>query len=146
MAGLSFQQLYSEEVVVVARPDSAALGVREFAELEQYMVLYPPAESAIRPLVARLLIAQGVALFGRRIESTSSSFGRALALASPDVVWFISRGVVANDLAQGQLVQLDLPTGPTRGAVGIMTRANEVLSAPARAFLRYLSLQTRDRA
>lgn len=145
MAGLSFEQLYAEEVVVVARHDSPAVHLRDFAELDRFLVLYPPQDSAIRPLVARLLIAQGVALFSKRIESISSSFGRALTLSSPDVVWFISRGVVTDDLASGKLVQLDLPTGPTRGAVGIMTRANEILSAPARAFLRQLSLSTRKR-
>ncbi len=144
MSGLSFQQLYTEEVVVVARPDSAAAPMRSFAELEPFLVVYPPRDSAIRPLVARMLIAQGVALFRNRIESASPSFGRALVFADPNAVWFISRGVIADDLAQGTLVQLDLPTLPTRGAVGIMTRADELLSAPARAFARHLALQVAE--
>lgn len=146
MSGLSFQQLYTEEVVVVARPDSAALTARTFAELDPFLVVYPPRDSAIRPLVARMLIAQGVALFRNRIESASSSFGRALIFADPNVVWLISRGVVAGDLAQGTLLQLDLPTAPTRGAVGIMTRADDMLSVPARAFSRHLALQVKQSA
>ncbi|WP_071796687.1 pca operon transcription factor PcaQ [Natronohydrobacter thiooxidans] len=145
MAGLSFQQLYTEEVVIVARPDSPAVSIDSFADLDGFLVLYPPRETAIRPLVARMLIAQGVALFPNRIESASSAFGRALTLAEPNVVWFISLGVVADDLAKGNLVQLALPTAPTRGAVGIMSRANEVIPAPARAFSRHLATQIRGR-
>lgn len=139
MSGLSFRQLYSEEVVVVARPDSLAHKARSFAELEDYLVLYPPKDSAIRPLVARLLISQGVPLYGNRIESASSAFGRALTISDPDVVWFISRGVVTDDISMGHLKQIDVESGATRGAVGIMTRADEVLPASVRAFTRQLN-------
>ena len=138
MVGLVFQQLHTEEVVVVARPDSPAAGVDDFAGIDAFRVIYPPRDSAIRPLVARLLIAQGVPLFGNRIESASPAFGRAVTLADPRTVWFISRGVVAQDLAEGRLVALPLDTGPTSGAVGIMSRAEEVASAAARSFVRIL--------
>lgn len=139
MVGLSFQQLYSEEVVVVARHDSGALAVRDMAELAAFRVLYPPADSAIRPLVARVLIAQGVPLFPNRIETTSPAFGRAVTLSDPDAVWIISRGVVANDIAQRQLVPLDVDLTTTQGAVGIMSRAEEVPSVATRVFARLLN-------
>jgi LysR family transcriptional regulator, pca operon transcriptional activator len=118
MVGLSFRQLYTEDVVVVARPDSPAARVADFRDLEAFRVLYPPRDSAIRPLVARVLIAQGVPLFANRIESASAAFGRALVLADPDVVWFISRGVVAAELAAGTLVRLDLNMAGRRPAGG----------------------------
>ena len=102
-------------------------------------MLYPPRDSAIRPLVARLLIAQGVPLFANRIETTSPSFGRAVTLADHGAGWFISRGVVAQDLADGRLVALPLDTRPTQGAVGVMTRAEEVAPPSVRAFVRVLS-------
>lgn len=138
MVGLSFQQLYSEEVVVVARPDSPAANIRDFAALDGFRVLYPPKDSAIRPLVARLLISQGVPLFQNRIETASPIFGRAVVGSDPQTVWIISAGVVANDLAQGQLVALDLDLSPTRGAVGIMSRTEEVPSVATRAFSKGL--------
>ena len=138
MQGLSFRQLYTEEVVVVAAPDSPAVGVDDFHALDAFRVLYPPRDSAIRPLVARLLIAKGVPLYRNRIESASSAFGRAVTLADPGAVWFISRGVVAADLAQGHLVALPLGMAATRGEVGVMTRAEEGTSPAARAFLRGL--------
>lgn len=144
MTGLSFRQLYTEEVIVVARPDSPAMAIRAFDQLDRFRVLYPPRESAIRPLVARLLIAQGVPLYPRRIESASPGFGRALTLANPDIVWFISRGVVANDLAAGHLACLGLDTGPTRGAVGIMTRADDVMPPASRAFCSRLAAHVAD--
>lgn len=141
MVGLSFRQLYTEEVVVVARPDSLAVRATAFDQLDPFRVIYPPKGAAIRPLVARLLIAQGVALFHNRIESASSTFGRSLTLSDPNVVWFISRGVVAHDISAGTLVQIALDTSPTRGAVGIMTRADDVTPAAVRAFARHLGAQ-----
>lgn len=138
MEGLTFQQLYAEEVVVVARSDSPARHVTDFDDLNAFRVLYPPQNSAIRPLVARLLISQSIPLFPNRIESASSSFGRAMVLGDPDMVWFISRGVVANDLENGSLVALPLDTAPTTGAVGIMSRADDIKSASSRLFIRSL--------
>lgn len=138
MVGLSFQQLYAEEVVVVARPDSAALKLRDVAELDRFRVLYPPKDSAIRPLVARMLIAQGVPLFRNRIETASPTFGRTVVVSDPDTVWIISAGVVSNDIAQGHLVPLPLDMAATRGAVGIMSRTEEVPSVATRSFSKRL--------
>lgn len=144
VTGLGFEPLYSEEVVIVARPDSAALAVRAFDALEAFRVLYPPRDSAIRSIVARLLISKGVPLFSNRIESTSAAFGRAVVEGDGNTVWIISRGVVARDIAAGHLVELDLDTAPTSGAVGIMTRAGAVPSAPTRAFARLLRQLSRE--
>lgn len=139
MAGLSFQQLYSEEVVVVANPDSMALTVNDFDGIDAFRVLYPPKESAIRPLVARLLISQGVPLFCNRIETASPAFGRAVTTADANTVWIISRGVVADDITKGRLVPLKINMAPTRGAVGIMSRAEEVPSVATRVFSKLLN-------
>lgn len=143
MVGLSFRQLYTEEVVVVAHPQSRAVAVRDPSELDGFRVLYPPKDSAIRPLTARYLIAKGVPLFRNRIETASSSFGHAVVRADPDTVWIISRGVVARDIAQGALVALDLDMTETRGAVGVMRRAEEVQSVAARSFSNFVSRMAR---
>lgn len=136
MDGLSFRQLHAEEVVVVCRADSKAAQVRNFEELQKFRVLYPPQSSAIRPLIARMLISMSVPLFQDRIETASPSFGRAMILSDPDLVWFISRGVIDDDLKTGRMVALDLEMTATVGAVGIMSRSEEVSSALARAFGR----------
>jgi LysR family pca operon transcriptional activator len=139
MVGLVFQQLYAEEVVIVANPDSPATQVTDFANLAAFRVLYPPKDSAIRPLVARMLIAKGVPLFHNRIETASPAFGRAVTSADPDTVWVISKGVVAGDIAQGRLVALNVDMSQTLGAVGIMSRAEEIPSAATRAFSKLLN-------
>lgn len=143
MDGLGFQQLYTEEVVIVARADSPACGLTEFAALDGFRVLYPPKDSAIRSLLARMLISKGVPLFRNRIESTSPAFCRAVLAADAGTVWIISRGVVLHDIEEGRLVTLPIDTAPTRGAVGIMSRAEEPPSAAARAFVRVLSRSVR---
>ena len=139
MVGLSFQQLYSEEVVVVANPNSRAVGLRSAADLDRFRVLYPPKDSAIRPLVARLLIAQGVPLFRNRIETASPDFGRAVTIADLNTVWIISKGVVLDDVAKGRLVPLQIDMSATQGAVGIMSRAEEVPSVATRTFAKLLN-------
>lgn len=146
MVGLSFQQLYSEEVVIVANPDSPASQIRDFAALASFRILYPPKDSAIRPLVARLLISQGVPLFQNRIETASPAFGRAITLADPATVWVISKGVVADDLDKGRLVRLKIDMAATLGAVGIMSRAEEVPSVAMRVFAKILNDLATDSA
>ena len=79
-----------------------------------------------------------MALYGDRIESASSAFGHALTLLDPLTVWFISRGVVAGDLEDGRLVSLRVDTSATEGAIGVMTRADEVPSVAVRSFVRAL--------
>lgn len=146
MQGLVFRQLYSEEVVVVAAPTSAATSVRHFEDLDKFRVLYPPSESAIRPLVARMLISRGVPLFQNRIETASAAFGRAVTLADPNTVWIISRGVVIDDIREGRLTQLEIDTRPTIGAVGIMSVADEVPTPAFRAFSTALLRAVRKQA
>ncbi|MEM6389165.1 MAG: pca operon transcription factor PcaQ [Pseudomonadota bacterium] len=136
MEGLSFHQFYTEDVVVVTAPDSPALEARSFAALAGFQVLYPPQDSAIRPLVARALMAQGVPLYENRIECASAACARALVLEAPGSVWFTSRGVVAHDLAEGRLEALQIDTGATLGAVGAMARRSDVMSPVSRRFLQ----------
>jgi LysR family transcriptional regulator, pca operon transcriptional activator len=143
MQGLVFRQLYTEDVVVVAAPASPAAAMRRFEDLAAFRVLYPPPDSAIRPLVARLLISRGVPLFGNRIETASAAFGRALTMADPGTVWIISLGVVAADIAEGRLVRLEIDTTPTRGAVGVMSLADEVPTPAFRAFATALQRAAR---
>lgn len=122
MQGLSFTQLYLEEVAVVVRPGHPILMDPDLRRVGDYLVLYPTEVAAIRPLVDRLMLGLGLGLPPRRIETVSGAFGRAFT-RDADAVWFISAGVVARDVAEGRLVRLPVDTGLTRGPVGVMTRA-----------------------
>ena len=125
MRGLSFTALYTETVVAVVAPDHPRRNATRLQQIENDLIIYPPETSAIRPLVARLMISRGMPLFADRIECVSGALGRAMVLGPLRPVWFISRGVVADDLATGRLVALDIDMGPTDGAVGIMARSEE---------------------
>lgn len=124
MLGLSFQQLYSEQVVLAVRPGHPLLCDPDLARLPAFPVLFPSRAAAIRPQVERLMVANGIGRLPKRIETVSNAFGRSFTRAT-DAVWIISNGVVANDLAEGQLAALAVDTRLTLGPVGISTRAAE---------------------
>lgn len=139
MRGLSFTTLYAEQVVAVVAPKHPLCGATRLEQLEDAFIIYPSEASAIRPFLAQLMISQGVPLYSDRIESVSGALGRAMTLGPLCPVWFISRGVVADDLEAGRLVALDIDMGPTEGAVGIMARSEETTSALISMFRSALS-------
>jgi LysR family pca operon transcriptional activator len=124
MAGLNFSHLYTERVVFAVRKGHPLLASRhfDFARIREFTVLMPTHGSVIRPYVERFLIGHGIADFPTEIETVSDSFGRAMVLQS-DAIWVISEGVVAPDVALGDLALLPIDTAETRGAVGLTTRA-----------------------
>ena len=124
MRGLSFAQLYLEEVVFVTRPGHPILDAPSLDRLDDFTVIFPPPWAAIRPFVERLLIAQGLPIPARRIETVSGAFGR-VHTARSDAVWVISAGVVANEIADGRLVRLPFSALGTEGPVGLMRRATD---------------------
>ncbi|VFU16623.1 pca operon transcription factor PcaQ [Methylocella tundrae] len=137
MAGFSFEHLYSERVVFVARRDHPLLSIRpfDFAAISQYPVLTPPPGSVIRPLVERFLVTYGIGALRDEVETVSESFGRSYTRSS-DAVWIISEGVVAEDVADGALTHLPLDTAQMLGPVGLTKRANIPLSLPAELLIQ----------
>lgn len=123
MRGLSFTQLYLEEVAVVVRPGHPILADPDLRRIGDWTVLYPAPWAAIRPMVERLLIAEEVPLPPHRIETVSGAFGRAFT-AQSDAVWLISAGVVEAEVRAGRLVRLPVTTRMTEGPVGLMARAS----------------------
>lgn len=135
MQGLSFTQLYLEEVAIVARPDHPALSAEKLQELFEWPIIFPPPWAAIRPLVERFLIAEDIPFPTRRIETVSGAFGRAYVQES-DAIWFISAGVVAREIEQGRLARLTIATDLTAGPVGLMIRAQNPENIEIRIFTR----------
>ncbi len=125
MQGLSFTHLYSESVSLVVRRGHPLLDEpsADLARIADFTVLYPTREAIIRPYVERLMIANGVSHLPKRVETISDTFGRIYTLDS-DAVWIISSGVVARDIANGDLVELPVKTAETLGPVGLTTRAD----------------------
>lgn len=132
MRGLLFEHLYSEGVVFVVRPGHPLAGGAAVAlrDLARFTVLLPVAGSIIRPAVDQLLIAHGVATLPDVIETVSPTFGRRYTRTS-DAVWIISRGVVAEDVAEGHLTLLPVDADEASGPVGLTTKADVPLSVSA---------------
>ncbi|MGH6859116.1 MAG: pca operon transcription factor PcaQ [Phyllobacterium sp.] len=130
MTGLSFEHLYSEQVVFAVRAGHPLLGSDGiFASLGSFPLLMPTRGSIIRPFVDRFLIVNGIGSLPTQIETVSDAFGRAFVRIS-DAVWIISAGVVAGDLAEGRLAALAVDTQDTRGPVGLTVRADVIPSLP----------------
>lgn len=136
MTGLSFTQLYLEHVVCVVRAGHPVLAhANPLAHIAEWPLLYPPEGSAIRPLLDRWCLAQGVGALPRRIDVVSDAFGRSYVRDS-DALWFISEGVIAQDLEAGHLRVVPLDLRLTTGPVGLMTRPDATSSASQSLFTR----------
>ncbi|WP_150523552.1 pca operon transcription factor PcaQ [Roseibium sediminis] len=139
MEGVAFTQLYSEHVEFVVRANHPLLERPDVKRLVDWPVLYPPEGAAIRPLVERFLIANGVGEIRDRIETVSGAFGR-IYTRNTDAVWIISSGVVQNETSDGHLVRLPFDTTITRGPIGLMTRPDAVQKPEEQIFR--LAVQT----
>lgn len=138
MAGLSFTQLYSEQVIFAAAPDHPLAHESTLEALRGFRILYPPKGAAIRPLVDRFLISHGIGDWANRIETVSGAFGRAMTLGPAQAIWIISHGVVAGDIDAGRLIRLPIDTSTMTGPVGIMARSEEDPTPTIRLFRQAL--------
>jgi len=137
MLGFSFEHLYSERVVMVVRMGHPLLREPRFnlGMLDRYQTLLPTPDSVIRRLVDRMLLANGVTNLRDEVETVSNAFGRAY-VRQTDAVWLISEGVVAGDVADGQLALLPVDTSETIGPVGLTTRTDTTQTLAALTFIQ----------
>jgi LysR family transcriptional regulator, pca operon transcriptional activator len=120
MAELDFEFLYEEPIVAVLRAGHplARLPVAEL--LHRIPLILPGPEAIIRRTIDDFLAALGLASLRPAVETSTLALGRGLVLAT-DALWFISQGVVAAEVAGGQLITVPLGASYLSGAVG-MTR------------------------
>jgi LysR family transcriptional regulator, pca operon transcriptional activator len=127
MAGLTFSHLYEEDVVLVARAGHP-MANRPVADLlGQVPVILPSEGAIIRKTVDTYLEVLGLSGLRPAVETVALAVGRGL-LAASDSVWFISRGVVAEELRRGEMTEI--PTGVRflSGSVGIPQRQVTLVS------------------
>ena len=103
--GLSFEHLYSESMTLVVRPDHALPGAGA-GQLGDYPVVLPLAGTSIRRSADSLFMQLGIGA-PRRLETLSVALSRRYVLDS-DAVWVAPLDAVRQDLACGELVELDL--------------------------------------
>lgn len=141
MVGLVFEQLYVEPVVAVARaghPLVKAPGL----DLTGFPLVLPPSGAVIRPAVEQFFLSRGESLPIALVETVSLAVGRGLVRMS-DAVWFISRGVVIDELQSGLLVTLDLGGLPAAGPVGLTRRSGAEAEPELRALMQALRMAAR---
>ena len=136
MAGLVFEMLYTEEVIAVVRPGHPLLA-DPASGVAAYPLILPPRGAIIRPVVEQYFLSLGTAPPRAPVETVSLAVGRGMVCAS-DAVWFISEGVVAEELAAGALVALDLGGLPMAGPVGLTLRAGQNPTEEQQALMRAL--------
>lgn len=137
MEGLSFRQLYTEDVVAVVRRDHPWGDRLDLAGLAEAALILPPPGAVIGPLVRSYLRSVGVADPVPAFETVSLAFARQI-LRATDAIWFISRGVVAEDLAAGSLRALSLNAPMMAGPVGISLRQGAPQTEELGAMMRAL--------
>ena len=77
----------------------------------------------------------GIAAQSAAFESVSLAFGRRVVQSS-DAVWFISRGVVEDELDAGTLTARPLGNDLRGGPIGISMRADGVLTEEQSGLIR----------
>ncbi len=137
MEGLSFRQLYTEDVVAVVRGGHPWADRFDAENLGQFPLMLPPPGAVIGPLVRSYLRSIGVDHVPTAFETVSLAFGREI-LRHTDTIWFISRGVVAEELATGSLRALSLEAPMLAGPVGISLRDEAPLSSEVSAMIAAL--------
>ncbi|WP_324733219.1 pca operon transcription factor PcaQ [Pseudomonas paeninsulae] len=118
--GLTFEHLYSESMILVVRPGHALLQVdlRDRSRLGDYPVVLPLAGTTIRRYADSLFVQCGIALPQQRLETLSVALSRRYVQSS-DAVWIAPQDAVRQDLARGELVELDIGLREPGGSVGI---------------------------
>ena len=128
MEGLSFRQLYTEDVVAVVRANHPLAEQFDADAVGRFPMILPPPGAVIGPLVRAYLRSIGLSDLAPAFETVSLAFGRQVLLET-DAIWFISRGVVAHELANGSLRAVPLNAPMMAGPVGISLRENHPESA-----------------
>ena len=121
MADLRFDHLYEDAVVLVARAGHPLAHLPVPDILRQVPLILPPSTAIIRHVVDDYLASLGLTGLRPSMETVAFALGRGVLLGS-DAVWFISRGVVVDDLERGDLISLQTHVAFLSGAVGITQR------------------------
>jgi len=129
MAGLSFEMLYVEPLVLAVRPGHPLIdaGGTDLSEVAAYPLVVSPQGTIPRHHAESYFRSRGLKIPFNCIETMSVSLARQLARQS-DAVWITPAGAVRADLAEGMLVRLKCRTEGTEEPVGLMHRSE---GAPA---------------
>lgn len=121
MRGLVFEALYDEPLVFVVHSDHPLAGRNvTIEEVLGYQLLVPPEGTIIRQEMDRYLSGRGISQLSNSIETTSSDLQRA-CLRTSNMIAITPKGVVQNEVENGEFVCLPLDDAGLSGPVGLTT-------------------------
>ncbi|MFI8481033.1 pca operon transcription factor PcaQ [Pseudomonas sp. NPDC078700] len=132
IAGLTFEHLYSESMVLVVSPGHPLLQVNlnDRSRLGDYPVVLPLAGTTIRRYADSLYVQCGIHLPQQRLETLSVALSRRYVQSSA-AVWVAPHDAVRQDLDRGELVMLDLGLREPGGSVGICSNPSTAATLAA---------------
>lgn len=124
--------------LMVGRRDHPMAARPVIEALKASALILPPETALIRRPVNDYLASLGLVGIQPAVETVALAVGRGICLAS-DALWFISRGVVAEELDRGMLIEFQLGARFLSGAVGITRRQSA--AAPGLAAFEEIARQ-----
>lgn len=135
MGGLNYELLFLESLKLVVRPNHPLLQENvTLSRVMEWPVVVSPKGTVPRQNAETLLQSQGCKIPDGCIETLSASLSRQLTV-DYDYVWFVPSGAVKEDLRQGSLVVLPVPTQGAGEPIGILTRVDAQLSSGAQILI-----------
>ena len=135
MGGLNYELLFLESLKLVVRPNHPLLQENvTLSRVMEWPVVVSPKGTVPRQNAETLLQSQGCKIPDGCIETLSASLSRQLTV-DYDYVWFVPSGAVKEDLRQGALVALPVPTQGAGEPIGILTRVDAQLSSGAQILI-----------
>lgn len=134
LKGISFEHLYSEPIIFVARPDHPLADRPEVTlnDIDAGLVIIPDPGVIIRSELDKFTIAHGLAEFSNKIETIALDLVRVV-LEQTDAVACVPIGAVRPELAEHKLVRLNIPTDETMSPVGLSFASGRDLNPAAAA-------------
>ncbi len=135
MVGLSYELLFLESLKLVVRPNHPLLNENiTLSRVMEWPAVVSPQGTVPRQNAETLLASQGCKLPASCIETLSASLSRQLTVDF-NYVWFVPSGAVKDDLRQGILTALPVPSQCAAEPIGILTRVDTPLSAGAQILI-----------
>jgi len=143
MVGLTFELLFSEPLVMVARAGHALLRGKRLSvsAIGERPLVLPLAGTIIRHSADSLLRAHGIVPRAGLTETLSVALARALVLDG-DALWVTPLAAAEGDLRNGALQRVPLRSAGSEEPVGLLLRND----APPSAALQALVVAVRDEA